>query len=279
MDPQLKHLAPGELEIHPILHGFPEQAPDQYENLKASIAAQGIKVELRGVIVPQTGRIAIYSGRGRRKSAIELGLSRVPVLVNGIAENSLMEFVIDEVTTGRQLTKSGVVLLLFEKHPALVKQAKKRKSNLAKANGKNRNHAKNGDGVHSVATIGKNSEAADASYREIAERYKVPYQYFTLLAELHKKCSAEDWVLVRKAIIEEQVAITRIYAGQAGRDCTKGKHKAQTDYARLCYTSLVSVKSAFKNWKKVDFEHRQRIVALWNEIAEMVPEDLQGEQV
>lgn len=270
MDPTIQHLDPSTLEIHPVLEGFPDLTGDEFESLKASIAEQGVRVELRGVPTPR-GTIAIYSGRHRRRAGIELSLPTVPVLVNGIDPSKLMEFVLDEVTTGRQLTKSGLALLLFERHPALVAGAKERAGGRPK-----KKPAPEMQVIY--------SEPEEGSIALVSERYKVSRNYFTTLGKIRfgstdgalklPAATEEQWAEIRRQIIEEQTPITRIFAGWNGQVATKNLKKAPVDYASTCRQGLVTIREAFKHWKKVPVQRRAEIITLWQEIGSLIPEDL-----
>lgn len=263
---------PFTLEEHPVLQGLPALTEDQYQALKASIADKGVMVELRGVPTSEGG-IAIYSGRHRRRAAMELGLT-VPLLLNGIDPAKLAEFVIDEVTTGRQLTKSGLALLLFERHPALTETGKRKGGAGA--------HKKNQPAVE--RQVGE--EGGNPSIAWVAERYKLSRDYFTLLGKIRHgqpagegalkldPASAEAWAEIRRQIIEDETPLTRIWAGWNGKVSTAGK-KAPTDYAATCRSGLISLREAFQRWKQVPMGKRTELIALWQELQTLIPEDLQ----
>lgn len=245
-------------------------------------------VPLRGV-VEESGMVSIFAGRHRRKIAIELGLAEIPIVTNNGVR--LLDFVIEEAVTGRQLTKSGVALVLFEKHPALAKGAWRRKGSLDKANAANGNHAKNGDGGRSAATI---DDSGEDSFRVLAERYGVPRDYFVLLAAIrygrkgaaHRIAAASkaQWTEVKRAIIEDGVAITRLFAGYQGGDATRGKHRSDPCYLMLDRNgglqglmpeALTSLENGFKAWRKLNLEARAKLRERWHEVLDGLPEDLQ----
>lgn len=257
MQESLSFQDPTLLEIHPALDGFPELPPEKYEALKASIAEKGILTPLSAMM--HEGVLKVVAGRNRRRIAEELHLEAVPVISrNGIAP---LDFALEEAVVGRQLTKSGVAFMLFEKHPSLAKEAAARM-----AGGRPK--------ITGQPLTGSPVSSENPSYGTLSDRYKIPKDYLIKMGKLRREVSEEDWALIRKAILEDEYCITRIFAGQAGREATKGGAKAPVDYAGLCKRSLVSIKSSFENWKTIPFEERAELVSLWEEISNLIPEDL-----
>jgi hypothetical protein len=299
MDPTLIRIHPCQTQVHPILSGFPDLPPDEYAALKLSIKEKGILVPLRGVMTPdpegkKRWRVDIFSGRHRRKIALELGLQRIPIVTNNGV--TLLDFVIDEAVTGRQLTKSGVALVLFEKHPALAKAGRGRKPIARKRdNGRSTaNIAADDDNGRSAAITAGNGDAQEESFRQISERYSLPRDYFVILTKIKHGVSEpgypklppateEQWSAVKRAIIEDRVALTRIFAGYNGEVATRGKHRADPTYLMLDRNgnlrglmpeALTSLRNGFSQWSKLDFAARGKLREAWLETVESLPEDL-----
>lgn len=271
MKETLVHVHPETLGIHPILRTFPGLAKDKLDALYESIREVGILTPLVAV-EDDAGQLLIVAGRNRQKVAIDCFLEEVPVIVrNGV---SPLDYALEEAVVGRQLSKSGVALMIFEQHPALQKGgAERKKGNL-----------KVGDAPRSDSIGSGFSTTCDAeTFRSLAARYGFPEDYLTLLSSLKSKSDAAHWQLIRKAIFEDDVSVTRCVAGQAGRVATAGGKRSETNYLRLtpdgrCIgvmpKALASLRNGFERWTTLDLNARAGLKAEWDALMEILPEDL-----
>jgi len=280
--PILRNIPPSELQLHSVLDGFPELPPAQFEPLKASIAELGVMKPL--FAIEADGVLHVFDGRHRRRAAMELELETVPVIIRDDIDP--LDFAIESAATGRQLTKSGVVLMLFEKHPSLAAGAADRK-------------AKNFVSASKRRIISDDSSAnggSEVSYKTLAERYQIPVNYFTLLAKIKfgaladgqhgpvKAATPEQWLWVKQSILEEEVAITSVIRGYQSQNATLGKHRADPVYLSynpatgalggILPTALTSVKNGFAQWSKLDLAARGKLKEQWSELQTLIPEDL-----
>jgi ParB-like nuclease domain len=271
MKEELRHVDPASLGIHPVLQTFPGLAADKLSSLYDSIREQGILTPLVAM-EGEHGELLIVAGRNRQKVAIDLFLTEIPVIVrNGVAP---LDYALEEAVVGRQLSKSGVALMIFEQHPALQKGSVERgRANLRPG------------AAHRSDSIGpiKSTICEDGSYRALATRYGFPEDYLTLLASLRAKSDDAHWQLIRKAIFEDDISVTRCIAGQAGRQATAGGKKAETNYLRLAPDgrcigvmpkALASLRNGFEKWTTLDLNARAGLKAEWDALMEILPEDL-----
>jgi hypothetical protein len=286
---ELQYLPPSALSLHPVLDGFPELAAAQYEALKASVDELGVLEPLMAVKDGE-GKLLVFDGRHRRRAALDLLKETVPVIVR--SDIDPLDYAIERAAVGRQLTKSGVVLMLFEKHPSLADGATDRKGGRT-AHSMRSSYEK---GENPRAHSGRTGEEGTVSYRALAERYQVPEQYFRLLAKIKfgapadgehslvKPATEEQWLWVRRAILEEEMAITAVIRGYQSQNATLGKHRADPVYLTynpatgklggILPASLISLKNGFSQWPKLDFQARGELKKQWDELQTAIPEDL-----
>lgn len=230
------------LDVHDDVADFPELSQEQYAALKASIEKRGI---LQPIVI---AKLKVVDGRHRLRIAKELGLATVPVIES--VDVAPLDYALESAIAGRQLTKSAIVLILWEKHPALAEDRGARMK------------------------AGKRpSDSITGS--ELAARYRVPREYFSLIAAVWDSTTEAGWQKARTAILEDEISLPRIRAGAAGAAATSGSKKNATNYFSTCRTGLVSIREAFKNWKKVPLDKRTEIKKLWDELHENVPGDLE----
>lgn len=241
---------PRKLKPHPALAGFPELPLDQFQTLLISVRTHGI---LQPLIVKGD---EVLDGRHRLQAACEVGLGLVPIVER--ADIDPLDCAIESAISRRQLTKSGIVLLLWEKHPSLALNRGERKGGRKK--------------LLSETTVEENP-----SYRTLSERYGVQADYFSKIALIWDAIGddADAWAELRRSILVDEASLPRLYAGVGGKLATKGGKKTATNYFSTCRTGLVSIREAFKNWKKVPLEKRTEIKKLWDELQRMIPGDLE----
>ena len=294
-NPTLQNISPTKLQLHPVLDGFPELPPAQFEPLKASIQELGVMKPL--FAVEKDGVLLVFDGRHRRRAALELELESVPVIVRDDIDP--LDFAIESAATGRQLTKSGVVLMLLEKHPSLAQKAHQRKGGklvpgAVHRKGKTSVSASN-DRCDSNAS--KENGGENVSYQTLAERYQVPREYFTLLAKIKygapadgqhgavKPATEKQWLWVKQAILEEEMAVTSVIRGYQSQNATLGKYRADPVYlsynpatdalSGLLPQALTSLRNGFAQWPKLDLTARGKLKDQWEELQGFIPEDLQ----
>ena len=214
-----------ELRLHPLHEGFPALAVDQYERLKESIRQLGLQEPIR--ITPAN---EVVDGKHRLAIARELKLQTVPVLVL-TGEVDALAYAIDSATARRNLTTSGIVLLLFLKHPQLAECRAERTGG--------RPPSKTGQLL--------------ASYRQVCEHYRVPRDYFTILPEIREACNDEEWTQLQAKIFAGEASIPALHAGVHGKIPTKGKNKRNAKYAKLAPKAAVTLANAFRKWTQLEF--------------------------
>lgn len=111
------------LECHPLAEFFPAMAPEEFEELKASIRARG---QLTPIVLHPDGRI--LDGRHRARACYELGLT--PVTAEFPDEGmSPLEFVIASNLVRRHLSSSQRAVLALAILPHLEEEAASRMRN------------------------------------------------------------------------------------------------------------------------------------------------------
>lgn len=238
----MNHVDPKSLKTHPAAAAIPDLPPAQYAALKASIERKGI---LQPLLVDDAGRV--IDGRHRLRAAVELGLEAVPVASIDGADAALIAC--EAAVARRNLTASGRVLILFTAHPDLQRGgADRRKGNLKRG-------ASRPD-VNSV-TSGESKEFA--TFEALADRYGVPRQYFSVLAEIRAEADAEEWAVAVRSILENEASIPAVRAGLAGRRPTAGSKRTAPDYGHIAPKAITTLTNTFKGWSRIKWirnEHR-----------------------
>jgi len=262
MQQEIVNLSTGDLTLHPKIEGFPALSSDQFKVLHASI-------EKKGILEPLlcTPDYEVYSGRARLRVALSLGLPTVPVVVR--EEKDVLGFMIESRIARGQLTKSGIVLVLFEQHPALA----------LKPNQGGRPTRQKIPVIKSPV-----SGQAISSFTQLSERYRVPREYFFHLTEMFQEATAEEWLELRRLILEEEASIPRQYAGfKTGRPA--GSKRGAVIYGwvneqgileGIFPRSFASILQGFSSWNDaIDTRAKVEIEKQWGELLDAAPPELQ----
>jgi hypothetical protein len=243
---------------HSVLENIPRLAPDQLESLRESIARRGLMEPLDVVPNPEhEGAYLIIDGR-HRFEILRKANQPIPCIVSN--EKDPLDFAIDKAVQGRQLTKSGVVLMLFLNHPDLAD--KRARAARTKA------------GVEPLDSI--------KTYADIARTYRVPPEYFTKLASIHDRCTDEEWEEVKIGIFQKDSAITALNAGSYGRDACKGKRRTSPHYHALARASLATVANAFGHWGEIKLATEKQRLDMEKRILTaltVMPDEVKGYQI
>lgn len=244
------------LTEHSVLENIPRLTADQLAALEESITSNGLMDPLSVVPSPKAKKAYLIID-GRHRFAILRKLNKpIPCIVKEEADP--LSFAIEKAVQGRQLTKSGVVLMLFLNHPDLADE-QSRKARIK---------------------AGKAPCTSDAGYAQLAERYKVPRNYFTDLADIREQYDDEKWEHAKRLIFEGETPITRIQSALAGEIITKGKKRSDPNYAKLAGSAITTVCRAFQKWDKIKWSAKdKRQTAEWAsaravEMFKAIPEGL-----
>jgi hypothetical protein len=249
-------IAPTALSVHPAVAKFPYLGEDEIAALTISIKQYGV---LTPLICDEERRV--YDGRARMAIAESLGLTAIPVIVR--EEKDPLAFAIESRVNRGQLTRSAIALVLFEQHPEL-------------ATSKNR-----GGRPKKNCSSGEQLSATHDSYRQLGIRYRVPYQYFSALAEMHAGMSEEDWAHLRHVVLYEEASIPRQFTGfLSGQPA--GSQRGAVIYAALIDGELKgilpkafsSLRNGFENWNGVPTDAKAAIEREWEGLLEGAPAEL-----
>lgn len=250
---------PKTLKIHPDVEAVLPLAEGEFVALMEDINERGI---LQPLIVDE--RDLVLDGRHRLRAAQELGLEQVEVRVHGEANPRL--FALNSALLQRNLSVSGKVLMLFLAHPDLANGSKERRLG----------NLKKGQSAPEVTESLRGNIGENANFAVLAERYKVPREYFITLNTFRRDASDEDWDWAVGAIINDELSITRMRPGAAGRKMT-GK-KIQPRYNKIAKRSAKSLVNVFKEWGEIKWirgvhdEHEITLTALSEAFSVMPPE-------
>lgn len=262
-----------ELHDHPVLDGFPRLTDDQFDTLVDSIQEHGVLKPL--TVVENNGKQYVIDGRNRRAAALKAGLKKVPV-VEAAEGTDPLSFAIESAVTGRNLTKSGIALMLYMKHPSLVEN-------------KNKGGRPSKTG-HSMAGFQKGESDEDLSFNRLASMYRIHRDYFRLLEHVRELCrpwpkNADfEWDLVKKWILEDELSITRLLpslegfqkAHPVGREGVpqEAPGKAPVNLGRGFDRSITYLLNQFERWEELPKAERNVIAKRWWEMIAKVPADL-----
>lgn len=266
-------VAVAELQEHPALEQIPMLPACQFEALKQSLLTYGPLKPLAVVrgeeptapwraspadghpskegIKSENGRWLVIDGRNRLAAHRELGTPRVAAMVCEPGTDPLT-YAIESAVAGRNLTKSGIVLMLFLGHPEILKERANRRG----------------------GRRGQETVISENSYRQLAGRYMVPHYYFSTLADIHAKCQASGdeaaWDEAKRAILEEEVSIPHVHAGIGSRLSDHTKKRRDPHYEQLLFSLPGTIVNAFKQWGRVGWSEDFPREAALEKVREMV---------
>jgi len=228
------HVDPKTLTVHPAAHAVPDLILRQYAALKASIERRGIRQPL---LADAENRV--IDGRHRLKIALEIGLEAVPVVV--VADDDAAMLACDAAVARRNLTASGRVLVLYMAHPMLARGGV-RNGSLA--------NLKKGARPPNVNKSQSGESKEFATFATLADRYGVPREYFSTLAEIEAKCGGDptQWKAVTTAILDDEFSIPRVHAGVGSRLSTTGTKRSAPSYGVMVVRAGTTLGNAFKKW-------------------------------
>ena len=253
------YLPPANLTLHPALADFPGLSDDQLAALTISVKAHGIQ----GRIVCNEEH-QVYDGRALLQIAQALELPVVPVEVR--EEKDVLRYAIESAVNRRQLTRSAVAFLLFENHPELSSTRNKG------------GRAKNWPPKGPVSGQDLNS------YRDLAVRYRVKRDYFTLLLEMMAGMTPEEWAELRRMVLFEEASIPRQYAGfKTGQPA--GSQRGAVIYAAVDEQGVLegilprafsSLRQGFARWGTNDIgtDAKAAIEKEWESLLDDAPAEL-----
>ena len=179
-----------ELKPHPKLKHFPMLPEDKFAALVVSIRKEGM---LKAIVVTSEGEI--IDGRNRWKAAKEIALEMVPVEVRDDVDP--VTYAIESAATGRQLTKTGVCLLLLDQHPDLAEGRADRKGGRKGA--------------------AETCQKLAGSFVEVANQYQVPRDYFRYILNVMALCRNQyDKERLRIMVYELEVSAVNLEKGLLG---------------------------------------------------------------
>ena len=212
---------------HPSIVDMPMLGEDDLKALTESILNHGV---MKPISLSHDG--LVVDGRNRAVASVRAGLTSVPVIYLDVSVD-VASYALESAVTGRNLTRSGIVLMLYLKHPGLAEMRSDRKGGRPSKE--------------------KGQETADkiSSFRDIADKYNVPAEYFTRLAHIHEQCDNETWLSVQRSILDRETSIPAMVAGLAGKQATDGKKRRDPDYLSLTIRTATTLKNIFANWGSV----------------------------
>jgi hypothetical protein len=249
------------LSEHPALATFPLLSEEQLAVLTQSIGEHGVLKPLVCVKDPSgADKGLVIDGRNRLQAAKNNIFSSVPVEWAPEGTNPVV-YALESAIAGRNLTRSGVVLLLLEQHPDLAEERRAREHGNLKR-GKTPMFSRS-DKI--CPGNGKGSFVA------MAERYNVPPDYFSDLVKIQETLVSdpEGWEKVRMAILNGEGSIPAMVRGAGGAVATKGKNRNDPKYDVLCVSASKTIANVFKQWGSFKFTVPARLTIAENNLAEM----------
>jgi hypothetical protein len=250
-----------QLSEHPDLSLFPLANPEQMEGMITSIKSVGQLVPISVCPAP-AGNYYVVDGRNRLRALAAAGIEAATCIE---VETNPLDYAIETAVACRQLTRSGVILVLWMQHPDLAKMRGDHTSG---------DHRQRGcePFTSSVKAL------QETTFQRLAEKYNVPREYFSCMASIAEKLGddPDGWAEVRRQILEEEISLPRLNAGIAGRQKTRGGKRSPTRYDSVFRRSLTGITNAFSNWQKLDPKIRAPLADQWaNTLAhEELPDEL-----
>lgn len=253
----MNHVDPKSLTIHPEAQAVPGLPSAQYAALRESVRRLGIRQPL---LADAEGRV--IDGRNRLAIALEIGLEAVPV--DQVTGEDAAMVAVESAVARRNLTTSGRVLVLYVAHPALARGGVRESSMANLKKGESRSCPR--------TTSGESKE--NGTFASLGDRYQVPSEYFSKLAEIEAKCGGDagKWEGVKAAILGGEISIPRVNAGVGGAKATEGKKRSDPDYAMIAWRSAKSLGNAFEQWGSLKPDAAERAAEAVGEAVRAMPE-------
>jgi hypothetical protein len=276
----VKEVKIDDLTVHPALEGLPMLTKEQFECLAESIRRNGV---LKPVEVDSAGRVV--DGRNRLLAAEAVGLETVPCELRAEfdeAEDAQVAlYALDIALTGRNLSKTAITLMLLDCHPSLAEQRGERKGG--------RPLSKTVDSVNSYDPFHKTVDSVN-SFRGIAEKYGIPFEYFSRILRARKVCRNEsDRKVLRYFVYEKEVSATNLEKAIQGwvlshpitqvvdEDGIKEVEVPKRAPVKPSVQILKGVKSMIKylpEWDKIDPVEKGVLVDRISELLDVLPVDV-----
>lgn len=252
----------GLIETHPDHIEMP-MSSERFEALKADIERSGVCQPLLVVErKDKPGHYWLLGGHHRQRACEILGVAEAPIHVLP-PESNAVDVMLADNATGRARTMSAVALMVYLYHQEALDAEdpdERQKGCLRRGN----------------LPVRKNSsrENIGVSARFLGERYGFDYHYITLLIDLRRRMDDEQWEGVKRAILEGEISVQRITAGEGGK--VQAGKKVEVKFGKLGGKAWTSVKTSFENWAKVAMDEREIVLARMQLACEVMPADAFG---
>ena len=264
-----KNLDPNDISEHPLLAKIPLLCAEKYEVLKATIAIRGVEHPIT-CIRGKGDQYLLIDGRHRLKAAKELHLQRIQSAIQSDGED-VLKFILDTAITGRQLTKTAICLLLLEQHPDLTSERGDRK------------------GGRPVNIESKTVDSVN-SYRAIAKKYQVPFEYFSRILGVKEMCRAKSRDLdhLRDIVYRQEICANRLASSMQGwmaehplgkpvgdKDIIEVvKGKGQVNLNDGLPRSIMFICNQAKRWLELPPEKEIKCRDMWRETIHNLPDKI-----
>jgi hypothetical protein len=266
---KLEYVNPQQIEVHPILKGFPALTGEQFSALLTSIAQNGV-LEPITCVRDGSGILLVVDGRHRLAAAREAELKTIPAYIREDTYN-LAEFVLEKAITGRQLTKTAICFLLLEKHPNLASDREDRKGG---------------------RPVNRPSKTVDLinSYRPLAEKYHVPFEYFSRILGVQELCrsKSKDWDRVRHMVFADEVCANRLASALGGWQAEhplgkpvgddavaqEVKRKGAINVEDGLIRSIMFLRNQGKHWHRLPEKIKIKAHDMWHDTIVNLPDDI-----
>lgn len=263
------------IEAHPDLNCIPMLDKERMALLKTSINERGMQNPL--TVMPRSGMEGHYwmvDGRNRYEVAKGRGEDYLDCIVRDDIPDPL-GFALENAIQGRQLTKSGIALILFLSRPDLAeKTAKAARIEAGKVPVNSINGSAKRVAQYRRANERRAFDAAN-SYRQLAKKYNVSVPYFSHLCRLRESRSDQEWQEVIYKILVQEIPITRIDQGFLGGDLTKEKKRLDMNMPKIATVYPGTLFKVFRNWGKWKFSDgysQEACDAKWDRAYSVLPE-------
>ncbi|PTY03923.1 hypothetical protein DB346_02875 [Verrucomicrobia bacterium LW23] len=286
---QIEHIDITHLTVHEAAEQMPELSPAAYHVLADSIKDVGIADPLKVIRTDRPDRYQVIDGRHRLKVAGILGLSRVPVVVT---DEDPFVIALDSVVARRQLTKSGIALVLFERCPYILgNKGGRPKKPVAE---------QQVSGNPEISSTGAALKELSDSFIKLADKYGIPRDYFTYIKQAYaeteakalgtndlgaKKIYEAEWRWFREAILNEEKGAGGAHAGLISRLNMAGKARPDPTILTLgengklsgtLPTAFNSLRKGFSLWDKLESKARSAFVDEFAKLLKELPNDLRA---
>lgn len=264
---QIADFPVSELDPHPFAKHFWPETEDRKADVDAiceSIAQAGVAEPLLITKKQDASGYWVIDGCTRLEGIVRANLAHAPCILRDIPEESIRDEVYRHNMSRTRFGTGMRVMRYLEMYDQAVLAESKANEDVRKRapNGRNGNLSSRDDRF-SVRAISERLKVSDKDVTAGIEllRCRTENLHLDVSGGLRRYVEADESAAANRdfvyaSVLAGKTPLRRWCAAKAGRESTEGKGKADTNYALLAARAAISLRNAFENWSKADWETR-----------------------